>query len=66
MTRSQSEALEWLRERNGTGVWERPGATVLIAAGERAPHIRGTWNALRDLGLIVIEGRRVTVKEPAR
>jgi len=36
MTRSQSEALEWLRERNGTGVWERPGATVLIAAGERA------------------------------
>ena len=63
MTKAQGEALRWLRERNGTGVWEKPGATVLVAAGERAPHTRGTWNALRDLGLLKIEGRRVSLTE---
>ena len=65
VTKAQARALEWLRARNGTGVWEKPGATVLIAAGERAPFMRSTWNALRDAGLISIVGRRVTIIEEA-
>ena len=24
MTKAQEDALKWLRERNGTGVWEKP------------------------------------------
>lgn len=62
MTKAQEEALRWLRERNGTGVFEKPGASVLVAAGERAPTMRGTWNALRDLGHVTIDGRRVTLR----
>lgn len=64
MTEAQTAALKWLRERNGTGIWEKPGATVLIAAGERAPHTRSTWNALRAAGLVTIEGRRVSIAAP--
>lgn len=61
LTEAQSRALDWLRERNGTGVWEKPGSCVLIAAGERAPFTRRTWNALRDAGFIRIEDRRVSI-----
>lgn len=50
MTKAQEAALAWLRERNGDGCFDRNG--VLLAAGERAPVTRGTWNALRDLGLV--------------
>lgn len=50
MTKSQKAALEWLREHNGTGVFDRRG--VLLAAGELAPFMRSTWNALRDAGLV--------------
>lgn len=59
MTSAQEEALKWLRERNGTGVFMRDG--VLLAAGQRAPHMRSTWNALNDLGKVSIFERRVTV-----
>lgn len=50
MTKAQEAALAWLRERNGDGCFDRNG--VLLAAGEAAPVTRGTWNALRDLGLV--------------
>jgi hypothetical protein len=50
LTKSQSNALRWLADRNGDGVFDRNG--VLLAAGELAPFMRSTWNALRDLGLI--------------
>ena len=67
MTKAQEEALRWLRERNGTGVFEMPWASVLVAAGERAPIMRVTWNALHDLGHVTIEGWRVTMtEEPGR
>lgn len=63
MTSSQKRALQWLTERGGTGVFDRNG--VLLAAGETAGDgkgfMRSTWNALRDLGLLTIVGRRVTV-----
>ncbi|MFG1429292.1 hypothetical protein [Roseixanthobacter glucoisosaccharinicivorans] len=54
MTKSQAAALKWLREHNGDGVFDRNG--VLLAAGERAPVMRSTWNALRDLGHVEFYG----------
>ena len=48
ITKAQQEALKWLRERNGDGLFDKTG--VLMAAGERAPMMRSTWNALRDAG----------------
>lgn len=50
MTKSQAEALKWLRDRTGDGCFDRYG--VAFAAGETAPFRRSTWNALRDLGLV--------------
>lgn len=50
MTKPQAEALRWLLEHSGDGVFDRYG--VLLAAGELAPFMRSTWNRLRDLGLV--------------
>lgn len=50
LTKAQKEAFKWLLERNGDGLFDKAG--VLVAAGERAPVMRSTWNALRDVGLI--------------
>lgn len=50
ITEAQRAALKWLRERNGDGVFDRNG--ILLAAGESAPFMRSTWNALRDHGLV--------------
>ena len=50
MTQSQADALRWLKERNGDGCFDNDG--VLLAAGELAPFMRSTWNALRDLKLV--------------
>lgn len=68
MTPAQREALMWLREHNGDGVFDKHG--VLLAAGERAPFTRSTWNALRDLGAVEMYGTgrgrvRVAEKENA-
>jgi len=70
MTKSQAEALKWLRERGGDGIFDRCG--VLIASGESAPHTRATWNALAKLGLVEMykptgkgRGRLKVLKEGA-
>jgi hypothetical protein len=60
LSTAQSEALKWLREHNGTGVF-CPRGQVLTAAGEVAPHTRLTWNKLRDAGHLTISGKRITV-----
>lgn len=54
LTSAQKKAVAWLRERNGDGVFDKHG--VLLAAGERAPFERRTWNVLRDEGLIEFYG----------
>lgn len=54
MTKAQKEALKWLTEHNGDGCFDRYG--TLIAAGEKAPVMRSTWNALRDAGLVEFYG----------
>lgn len=43
-------ALIWLHERSGDGIFDKHG--VVLAAGERAPFMRSTWNLLRNSGLI--------------
>lgn len=50
LTQSQVAALKWLKEHNGDGYFDKFG--VVLAAGESAPFMRSTWNALRDAGLI--------------
>lgn len=46
------DALEWLTKRNGEGTFDKTG--VLLAAGERAPFMRVTWNRLRAIGKVEI------------
>lgn len=50
-------ALKWLRNRNGDGVFETNNQVVL-AAGERAPVMRSTWNKLAGFGLVEFYDRR--------
>jgi len=50
MTSAQNSALLWLRNRNADGIFDRNG--VLLAAGQRAPVMRSTWNKLRAAGLV--------------
>jgi hypothetical protein len=50
-TPAQLSALKWLRNRNGDGVFAGKGQ-VLLAGGERAGVMRGTWSALERLGFV--------------
>ena len=50
LSKSQKEALKWLQEHSGDGVFALNG--TFLAAGEIAPHTRGTWNKLRDAGYV--------------
>jgi len=54
MTRATEQALEWLRRRNGDGMFDKNG--VVLAAGESAPFMRSTWNKLQALGKIEFYG----------
>lgn len=48
LTKAQREALKWLAEHNGDGLFDRNG--VLLAGGESAPVLRSTWNKLAASG----------------
>jgi hypothetical protein len=50
LTKAHREALKWLRDRNGDGIFDLNG--VVLAGGESAPVVRTTWNLLRDHGLV--------------
>lgn len=52
MTEAQSQAIKWLADRGGDGVFDKNG--ILLAAGETAPHTRSTWNQLAKMGLVEI------------
>ncbi|MBS7699196.1 MULTISPECIES: hypothetical protein [unclassified Chelatococcus] len=54
LTKSQVEALRWLREHNGEGMFTNVG--TLLAAGEIAPVVRSTWNALAQAGFVEFHG----------
>ena len=47
---SMLAALSWLAKHGGDGCFNRGG--VALAAGETAPHTRGTWNNLELIGLV--------------
>lgn len=64
MSPAQRQALKWLSEHNGDGLFDKNG--VLVAAGEKAPVMRLTWNALRDLGLVEFYGPEKKPRARAR
>lgn len=53
-TNDQGDALRWLAEHNGDGVFDHFG--LLLAAGEQGPFMRSTWNALARLGAVEFYG----------
>jgi hypothetical protein len=57
ITQSQADALKWLKDHNGDGCFDRNG--VVLSAGESAPVMRSTWNALRDAGYVEFYRNRV-------
>lgn len=48
ITKAQRDALKWLDENHGDGMFDKNG--VVLAAGESAPVTRGTWNKLAASG----------------
>ncbi|MGS1093089.1 hypothetical protein ACVCNR_00705 [Aquamicrobium terrae] len=64
LTRSQQDALTWLKDHGGDGVFADKSHQVLYAQGEKAPFTRSTWNGLRDQGAVEFYGvRRARVVE---
>ena len=54
LTSAQKDALKWLSEHNADGVFNCHG--LLLAAGELAPFMRSTWDALGVLALVEFYG----------
>lgn len=54
LTKSQRDALKWLRDRGGDGCFDRNG--VAFAQGETAPFTRHTWNGLEAAGFLRFYG----------
>lgn len=50
LTQSQRQALEWLEKHGSDGCFDRNG--IVLAAGENAPFMRSTWNALAGAGAV--------------
>ena len=64
LSKSCKAALAWLKKHNSTGCFEKwPRHHVLLAAGEEAPFMYGTWLKLQAVGLVQVKNRRVTVVE---
>lgn len=66
ITKAQREALQWLREHNGDGVFMR--GNIVMAAGKIGPHKWSTWKALIENGrcekYIMGKSRRIRVIAP--
>lgn len=60
LTEAQRAALRWLKEHTGDGLFDNCG--VLVAAGERAPVMRSTWNHLERLGFVEFHADRRRVR----
>lgn len=67
MTAAQQEALKWLAERGGDGVFLR--GNIVLCAGETAPHTAGTWKRLAEAGKVERysfgKSRRIRIVEKA-
>ncbi|TAN16305.1 MAG: hypothetical protein EPN45_02485 [Rhizobiaceae bacterium] len=67
MTRAEADALKWLFDHGGDGVFAGRDHQVLLARGETAPFMRSTWNALARLGRVEFYGkRRLRILQPER
>ncbi|MBZ9807668.1 hypothetical protein [Mesorhizobium sp. ESP-6-2] len=62
-TSAMLSALLWLRNRNGDGVFDRN--QILVAGGQRAPYMRGTWTKLAAEEMVEFyhDRRRVRVTD---
>lgn len=58
MTRSETDALRWLQDHGGDGVFAGRDHQALLARGETAPFMRSTWKALASQGLVEFYGTR--------
>lgn len=58
MTRSETEALRWLKENGGDGVFAGRNRQALLVRGQNAPFMRSTWNALARQGRVEFYGDR--------
>lgn len=58
LTQSESEAMCWLREHGGDGVFADRSHQVLYARSESAPFMRSTWNSLERKGQVEFYDRR--------
>jgi hypothetical protein len=53
LTTAMKRALKWFRNRGGDGVFaEKSNNSVLLACGDRAPIMRGTWSKLEAAGCV--------------
>jgi hypothetical protein len=50
MTKAETAALKWLRDRGGDAAFDRNG--IALAMGDTAPVMRSTWNKLASAGLV--------------
>ncbi|KQZ81897.1 hypothetical protein ASD64_09075 [Mesorhizobium sp. Root157] len=67
MIHSETEALKWLADHGGDGVFAGRDHQALLARGETAPFMRSTWNALASQGLVEFYGkRRCRLPQPER
>lgn len=67
LTRSESEALKWLVDHGGDGVFAGRDHQALLVRGETAPFMRSIWNALARRGRVEFYGtRRLRILNPER
>ena len=61
LTEAQRAARRWRKRHHGDGIFDNCG--VLVAAGERAPHMRSTWNKLCLLRFVetYCDGKRLRI-----
>lgn len=59
---TQRDALQWLKDHGGDGVFADKSHQVLYAQGEKAPFMRSTWNKLVAHGHAEFyDGRRLRI-----
>jgi hypothetical protein len=66
LTDSQKSALKWFKNRGGDGMFDK--TNCLIARGERAGVMRGTWSVLEKAGLVerYQNNKRVRITEQGK
>jgi len=58
MSKSMTDAVKWLRDHGGDGVFADKSHQTLYAMGEKAPFMRLTWNQLAANRAVEFYGNR--------